>query len=124
MSILAVRIPVSTSGSSGSATGTGSFAVAGELVDVYLDYHASAPGSTTDVTIAAPGNPASRDLLVITDNATDGWFTPGAQMRNAAGAAVTGAYTSPVIHGGVLTVDVAQSDALTDAVIAYCFIRI
>ena len=125
MSIQKVVIKVSTSGSAGSATGTGSAGVPlGELVDVYLDYNASAPGATTDVTIAAPGDPASRDLLVVTDNATDGWYPPGVQKRDSAGVLVTGAYESPVIHGGVLTVAVAQSNALTDAVIAYCYIRV
>ena len=124
MSIERVQITVSTTGGSGSATGSNAAAVPrGRLVAVYLDYHASAPG-TTDVTFTATGDPASRLLLTVTNSNTDAWVFPGDQMDSESAAAVTGAYQSSLLHGFGLTIALAGSDPLTGALVADAFIEV
>ena len=120
-----VEIKVTTSGSAGSASGSSGAAVpVGAIVrKYYLDFHASAPG-TTDTTIKALGSPADETLVTHTNSATDGWFHPGAQVDDESAAAVTGAYAPHVLHGGILSVDIAQCDALTDAVTAAFYLEV
>ncbi len=107
------RIAVTTTGSAGSAAGSAmSIPIKGFLLDVYLDYHASAP-ITTDVTISEEvfGN-----VLVRSNSATDGWLAPRKQTCDPA-AADTGSYDYIPLDGP-LTIAVAQADALTDCVVA------
>jgi hypothetical protein len=91
-------------------------AVNGFLLDVFLDYHASAP-ATTDVTIAYDTNPGTI-ITVISNNKTDGIYVPRIQACDAAGAAIAGIYDRYVISGR-LKVSVAQADALAPAVTAW-----
>jgi hypothetical protein len=128
MAIDVHKIKVTTTGSAASATGSGSKAVPkGELLSVYLDYHASAPAST-DVILKskAPssGTPPDQTIATVSNANTDAWEFPRQQVDNNAGAAVTGAYAPFVIHGGVLEVSITGGDALTDIVTAYCYIRV
>ena len=121
-------IKVTTSGSAGTATGSGSKAVPkGEFLGAYIDYHASAP-STTDVIIKskapASGTPPDQTIGTISNANTDAWEFPRQQVDDNAGAAVTGAYTPFIIHGGVLEVSITGGDALTDIVTVYCYIRV
>lgn len=114
--IVTETIAVTTTGADGAATGsTASGALYGFLLDVYLDYHASAP-ATTDVTLAYT-SPANGNILVVTNNATDGLYAPRKQACDAAGAAITGGYDCYPLNGTV-TVSVAQANALTGAVTA------
>jgi hypothetical protein len=110
-----ISIPVTTTGSAGSATGSASATVIGAIVSVALDYHASAP-ATTDVTIsqAAPlGN-----ILVVSNSATDTTVAPRRTgLVDSANAAITGSYDTFYLNGPV-TVSVAQSNALDPAVTA------
>ena len=123
MSIEKHEIKVSTTGSAGSASGSAVLALPlCELVAVYLDYHASAP-ATTDVTVSSPGNPAALTVLTKSNNATDGWEYPKVQKDDNTGAAITGDYADPVIHGNLL-VEVAQADALTDCVVVTVYVRV
>lgn len=110
------KIKVTTTGSAGSATGTGTSRqpVRGLLTGVNIDYHASAPAST-DVTIAESTG-MSRTLLTRSNSATDGAFYPTAQQHDTSAATVT-SYTPFDIKGDYVTVTVAQCDALTDAVV-------
>lgn len=108
-------IPVTTTGSAGSATGSAtSELILGYLVDVYLDYHASAP-STTDVTISF----ATRggNILVVSNSATDALYHPRALPVDNAGTSITA--PTPFLLNDKVTVSVAGSDALTGAVTAY-----
>ena len=119
-----VEIKVSTSGSDAAATGTGSTPVPlGRLVAMYLDFHASAP-ATTDTTVKATGDPATRTLLTVTNSATDAWLFPGDQVDDETAAAVTGAYREQLIHGGTLQIELAGCNALTDALTATCYIEV
>lgn len=110
------RVAVTTTGSSGSATGSAySPAFSGIVIDIALDYHASAP-ATTDTTVAEE-SPFARNLLVATDSNTDKVYPVRGATYDSAGAAVSGVVDNYVINGRVL-VSVAGCDALTNAVIA------
>jgi hypothetical protein len=109
-------VAVTTTGVAGSATGSGtSAAMNGLLWDVYLDYHASCP-VTADVTIAYADR--GGNILVVSNNATDGLYHPRAKPVDNANAAITNAHDKFALHGA-LTVSVAQADALTACVTAY-----
>ena len=115
-------LKVSTTGSAGSASGSGILTLAlCELLAVHLDYHASAP-ATTDVTLSSPGQPASQTILTRSNSATDGWFYPRRQKDDNAAAAITGDYDKFVVHGNLL-LEIAQADALTDCVTATVYVR-
>lgn len=115
MGIEQVVIPVTTTGSAASATGSAvSGAINGFLLDIYLDFHASAP-ATTDTTIAFD-EPDLGNILVITNSATDALHAPRKQASDSAGAAISGSYDLLPINGNV-SVSVAGSDALTNAVV-------
>lgn len=122
MAIEKYTIKVSTTGSSGSATGSLVTALPYcELLATRLDFHASAPG-TTDTTLSSPGGPVSVTLLTVTNSATDAWFYPTHQLDDSSGSAITGAYIPAVIHGNLL-VELAGCDALTDALTMTIFVR-
>ncbi len=107
------KVAITTTGGAGAATGSGtSIPIQGFLLDVYLDYHASAP-ATTDVTISQEifGN-----ILVKSNNATDAWLMPRKQSVDPAGGD-TGSYELIPVNGA-LTISVAQADALTDCLVA------
>ncbi len=116
MEIVTTKVAVTTVGSAGSATGSAtSDLINGYLLDVYLDFHGSAP-ATTDVTIAY----ATRggNIIVVSNTATDVLHQPLKQASDVAGAAISGVY-NPYVLDDKLTVSVAQCDALTNAVVAY-----
>lgn len=116
------RVNVTTTGSAGSAAGTGdTIPLFGELISVHLDYHASAP-ATSDVTIAELGG-AARTFLTRTNTATDGTFYPRVLLDDTAGADLTAVYGAFAVAGHALRVSIAQCDALTDAVVAYLIVR-
>ncbi len=109
--IITQTVKVTTTGGAGAATGSGtSMPVQGFLLDLFIDYHASAP-ATTDVTISQGtfGN-----IVVKSNNATDCWLAPRKQACDQA-AADAGQYDLIPVTGP-LTVAVAQADALTDCV--------
>ena len=111
------KIKVTTIGSPGSATGTGTSRrpVYGVLGAVQIDYHASAPGATTDVVIAE-GTGQARTFLTRTNTATDGTFYPAATQHDGTGTALT-SYAPYILVGDYVTVTVTGCDALTDAVV-------
>jgi hypothetical protein len=114
MSEIAIEtISITTTGGAGAATGSGTtIPIMGFLLDVYLNYHASAP-ATTDVTMsdAVFGN-----IVVNTNSNTDAWLAPRKATCDAA-AAATGLYDLVPLNGP-LTISVAQADALTNCLVA------
>ena len=114
MSEIAIQtVNITTTGDAGSAIGSGTtIPIQGFLLDVFLNYHASAP-ATTDVTISEEvfGN-----IVVKSNNATDIWLAPRKDTVDAA-AAATGVYDLVPIKGP-LTIAVAGADALTDCLVA------
>ncbi len=122
-------IKVTTVGGDGVAAGSAVQAVPrGKLLAVYLNYHASAPGATTDVTIkskaGSSGSPPDVTILTESNNATDGWRYPVINAHDNTGAAEADAWVPPIIHGGVVSVDVAQANALTDCVGVTLYIEV
>jgi len=108
---------VTTTGSAGTSTGTGTVpSVAGELAFVKLDFHASAPGGTTDTTITQVAEPTA--ILTVTNSATDTIVCPRLTCVTTANAAITNSSAPLFIHGPV-TVSVAQCNALDPAVTVY-----
>lgn len=110
-------IQVTTTGSAGSATGAteSEDLVYGFIEAIKLDYHASAP-ATTDLTIAEVEGMA-RTLFTRTNSATDGTFYPLIQAQDTTGTNITGVYSGIYVEGVHLNVSLAQSDALTNAVV-------
>lgn len=118
-SITTTRLAVTTTGTAASATGsTTSETIFGELLDVFLDFHASTP-ATTDTTIAyASGGQGVGNILVVTDSATDARIAPRQKCVDNANAAITNSFDRFWINGQI-TISLAGADALTDAVVAY-----
>jgi len=105
---------ITTTGAAGSSTGSGTVScVPGELAFVKLDYHASAPGATTDVALTQAVEPTA--ILTNTDSATDTTVCPKLTCVDTTGTAITNSHAPLYIHGAV-SVAVAQCNALTAAV--------
>lgn len=117
MEIVTERVAVTTTGSAGSASGNASSAVChGLLLDVYLEFHASAP-NTTDVTITHE-NPTRGNLLAVSNVNTSALFAPRVKPVDNANVAITNAHDKFPLMGNV-KISVAQCNALTDAVVAH-----
>ena len=111
---------MTTTGSSGSATGTGvSQNVNGFLLGWYANYHASAPGATTDIAIKL--NEDAYTITTISNTATDAYNTTMKNIVDSAGAAVSGVYAYYPIAGPI-TVSVTGCDALTNAVVVTFYV--
>lgn len=118
--ITTYAIPVTTTGADGSGAGSAtSELILGELVDVYLEYHVSAP-ATTDVTIAFATRGGS--LLAVANGNTSGLFHPRASLVTSASAAIADGH-APFQLCDRVTVSVAQSNALAPAVTAYLRVK-
>lgn len=116
MEIVTEIVKITTVGSAGAAVGnTDSPAMHGFLLDIYFDFHASAP-NTTDTTVSFKERGGS--VVVVTNSATDVLITPRAKPVDNANAAITNAHTKFPINGQ-LNVALAGCDALTDALVAY-----
>lgn len=109
-------VKVTTTGSAGSASGNAdSEVINGWIENIFLDFHASAPG-TTDTTIAYKTR--GGNILAVTNSATDALFHPRAKAVDNANAAITDSHDRFAVNDKV-NVALAQCDALTDAVTAY-----
>lgn len=110
---------ITTTGSAGAATGSGTiiFEKAGYLEWVYYDFHASAP-ATTDVSTAFAATPPGGTIFTSTSSTTDVLQFPRGAAVNTAGTAITNSSVLIAVSGSV-TVSIAQCDALTDAVTVY-----
>lgn len=116
-----VVISVTTTGSAGSATGDAlsSEVVNGFVIGAYVNYHASAPGATTDVLLQT-ADPAIT-MTTISNNATDGYYSTLKNIVDTAAAAVSGVYTYYPVSGH-LKVSVTGCNALTAAVVVTYFV--
>lgn len=116
MEIRSTRASITTTGSAGSATGTGSTDVLhGFLLDVYVDYDASAPGTTT-VAIAYD-EPDLGSVLSVGAGNTDARYAPRQTAHTTAGAVTDPDGYDRLPLNGKLAITVAASNALTDAVV-------
>jgi hypothetical protein len=108
-------ITVTTAGVAGSAVGSADLPYKLDpclLEAVKIDYHASAP-VTTDVTISEVQG-LGRNLLVVSNNATDGTYYPRHTTHDP--VAADAGNKTPYVIEGTIRVSVAQADALTGAV--------
>jgi hypothetical protein len=116
MEIVTEIVKVTTTGSAGAAVGnTNSPAMHGFLLDIYFDWHTSAP-NTTDTTVSFKDH--GGNVVVVTNSATDVLITPRAKPVDNANAAIANAHAKFPINGQ-LNVALAGCDALTDALVAY-----
>jgi hypothetical protein len=112
--ILSRRAKITTTGTNGAATGSAQIeGLEGELVDVYVNYHASAPGST--VLTITQSDPAEGNILVCPAGNTDKLYTPRKQAHDGSGALV--ASWEKFILNGTMTLTITLSNALTDCAI-------
>lgn len=121
--INSIRIPVTTTGSAGSATGDTTTAIPqgirGALMSFYVDCHASLP-ATTDITITEVGG-AGRTLFTLTNRNTGGEFPVRISEVGTTGTAGSGV-TTFLLDGTQIKVALAQANALTNAVVVYAYI--
>ena len=114
--ICTVKVKVTTTGDDAAAVGSPQTeALHGFLLDVFLDYHASAP-NTTDVTLAYTER--GGNILAVANNATDGLYAPRQKPVDNANSAITNAHDRFPLNQP-LTISVAGSDALTACVTAH-----
>ncbi len=106
--IASLEVSINTSGGAGAATGSvTTIPIQGFLLDVYVNYHASAP-ATTDLTIS---DPVFGNILVLSNINTDGAYAPRKQICDDDG--VVQALYDLFPLNSALTVALAQADALT-----------
>lgn len=118
------KITVTTTGGDAAATGTGygARAVNGEVRAIYVDWSASAPGtSDIDVVVESDDNRPEVGLYSKDDSVADAWVYPKVQSTDVAGAAISGEYQHPLANGRI-SVAVAGCNALTTAVTVYVFV--
>ena len=106
-------LSIDTAGADGAAVGSGSIDdLYGFLLDIYLNFHASAP-ATTDTTVAY-SDPALGNIVVLTSSVTDVLLAPRKTVCDAAAGALA-AYDLCPLNGSV-SISLAQCNALTGAV--------
>lgn len=113
--IQAATVAVTTTGSAGSATGNAdSPQIRGEVLGLWVNYHASAPG-TTDITIT--DKLSGQTLYSKANSATDVYIPLRVFGLKSDGTALTSDVTPQkyAIAAGI-NVALAGCDALTDAV--------
>lgn len=122
--IRTAKVSVTTTGSAGAATGTGkSKPINGEVFALYIDWNASAPG-TSDIDVVIESDDDRPEVVLYSkDNANaDGWVYPVVQSTDTAGAAVAGQYQH-LLAAGPVKVTIDQCDALDPAATVYVFYR-
>ena len=119
-------VGVTTTGSAGSAAANAdSVSFVGEIVGLYLDYHASAP-NTTDVVVK--DKRTGVEILRINNANTDVYKAPRIVAVDAANAnilssEVNGLWPQPYVVDQGVNVDVAGANALTNCVVATVIYR-
>ncbi len=110
-----ITVPVNTTGTAGSATGTAvTEPINGDVVSVRLDFNAGAPATTT-VDLDEVGG-AARKILDKAASNTDVVHYPTALADDNTGTPLTGIYARFSLAGRPIRITVAASDALTPAV--------
>lgn len=119
-----VEIPVTTTGTAGSATGTTDPAVLarpGVIMAAWVDYRGMP--ATADLVISENRNGTARTLVTLTSQNTDRVFVPLTQGQDAAGANIASQYAAGIPYfGGRLTAEFAQADAAAPAAIVYLLV--
>ena len=119
-----IPITVTTTGSAGSATGTGETTrlVRGKVLGVFLNFHASAP-ATTDTTVRTKGTTApSYNIVVVSNSATDVFLQPAGKPVDNTNTAITNSH-APIPVADYLEIALAGCDALTGAVVGHIVVE-
>jgi hypothetical protein len=123
MAVKEMKISVTTTGSAGSATGTGQADAIfrGKLLGFRVKYHASAPATTdTTITSTLPSGYVAHPLLTLTNINTDIPYRPVmSSVYDSSNTEATDFFAPIPLTGHNITVSVAGSDALADAVIVW-----
>jgi len=122
--ILTEKIQVTTVGADGSALGNKSSGhpVNGEVVAIYVDWSASAPGTDRIViTCESDDNHPAITLYDKTASATDDWVYPSVQLTDTAGTGK--AFYVPISVSGTINAAVTLSNALAVAATVYVYVR-
>lgn len=100
-------IDITTTGTAGSATGSGTTTrpVNGVIMAIKVDYTSQA--ATADTTIV---DGLGQALLTLTDTNTDGWFYPHPEIHSPTGSAIN-KHTCPFVCDSYVTASIAQSNA-------------
>lgn len=108
-------LTVTTTGGAGAAVGSAvtTESVDGFLLDMYVNYHASAPG-TTDIIVKQTDR--TENLYAKANSVTDVHVAPRMSTVTTAAAAITDSHDLIPING-TITASLAESDALTGAVV-------
>ena len=117
-------LAVTTVGEAGVAVGSATTEeiIRGRVLAVKLNYHASAPAATTDVTLRQVNEQVTANIVNRPNSVTDVTLYPRVGVTDVAGAALTYDGTRPVVEPfpvcDKLILAVDECDALTNAVIA------
>lgn len=120
-----VKIPVTTTGSAGSATGNeySPRPISGQIQQIYVAWDAAAPAtSTITVTIEADDNHPAITLYSKANNKTAVWVYPQVQATGTDGAGLTNWY-QPIVGQGRVKAAVSACDPLAVAVTVYVYIE-
>ncbi len=124
--IRTAKIEVATTGADGAATGTGysDAPLNGTLRMIVVDWAATAPGATSDltVTVEADGNHPAVTLFSKSDSATDVTAYPRVQATDTAGTGIADQYVSLPVAGRIKAA-VAQCNALAPAVTVTVYVE-
>lgn len=122
--IRSTKVTVTTTGSAGSASGTGysPHPINGAMRAVRVDWHASAP-ATSDIDVVGESDDDHPEVTLYDkdDANSDVWAYPKVQSTDVAGSAIANEYQHPVVAGQRVKVSVAQCDALDPAVTVTVF---
>jgi len=123
MSYTTVQLKATTVGEAGVAVGSARKGISpAKLVGIQINYHGSAPG-TTDITLKNVLAGIETTLLTNTSSKTDVPLQAiAAKPINGTGSQVNVYVESPV--SGELLLEVDECDALTDAVIVTCILKV
>ena len=116
------QIKVTTTGSAGSATGSGRTAesVNGIIRRIDINYHGSCP-ATADLTMVQDNEQKATNIINLANQSTDKQVYPAVALTDSGGTALTYDATRPIYMpmavDGELVASIAQADALTDCVV-------
>lgn len=115
-----VQIKVTTVGSAGSAAGTATYGakVNGKILAVEVDY--TSQPATVDVTLTS--TLPAQTILTLTSTNSDALDYPRKLVQGTDGADLTAIYDKFIV-AGLLTVTVAQGDAITDGVVVTVYLE-
>jgi len=123
MSYTTVQLKATTVGGAGAAVGSVRKGISpAKLIGIQITYHGSAPG-TTDIVLKNVLNGVESTLVTKNNNAVNIPLQAFVNKPINSTAAQVNTHVEPPVSGELL-LEVAESDALTDAVIVTCILKV